>query len=484
MILAAGGAACGGGSAPASCSAFYAYSADFQGFESWQSETYVNPTAEGLTHVAGVRTVYLNHAPPPGATEFPLGTIIVKRTEADGKIFARAKRGCGFNAQGAKGWEWFELMMTAPHVFSIRWGAAFPPAGETYGGDPNGGCNMCHNVPANDYVLAPGLSLAGFAADAGTGVDASIEAGRTAPRSSRPGPTRALKPTRAAMLAQMRESTMLNMSEVGSRVRSRVFGAAVYVYIGASALIPGLAHANPRPLPFTYQSETLPKGALEVEQFVDFVPSKVADPSGNPVHFLATEFQTEFELGLTDRLELGLYVSFVPQPSEYTQLPVMEFGNGAKQRVRYRLADPEAWPVDVALYGEVSENEREVELEGKIILQRRVGRVRFITNLWAEHEFYLDHHREWVLDPTVGVTAELSPRYHLGAEGWMRAEYRVGGGTSLSPHVYIGPAFMMNFGRLWWSNGVYVRVTDFDRAIGLGEAYGPWWWRTIIGLSF
>jgi hypothetical protein len=208
--------------------------------------------------------------------------------------------------------------------------------------------------------------------------------------------------------------------------------------------------------------------------------------NGNAVSYLATEFQTEFEIGLTDRLELGLYVSFVPQSTEYQPAsePVMEFGNGAKQRVRYRLADPEAWPVDVAVYGEVSENEREVELEGKIILQRRVGRVRFITNLWAEHEFYLDGHREWALDPTVGVTAELSPRYHLGAESWMRAEYRVGGGTSLSPHVYVGPAFMMNFGKLWWSNGVYLRVTDIDRSTLPAEAYGRFWVRTIIGLSF
>jgi hypothetical protein len=278
---------------------------------------------------------------------------------------------------------------------------------------------------------------------------------------------------------------MPTTSESLSQSLARAFGVAA-VCLAASAFLPGAARANPRPLPFTYQSETLPKGAMEVEQFVDFVPSRATDLSGNPVAYLATEFQTEFEIGLTDRLELGLYVSFVPTSPAYEPqtLPTMEFGNGAKQRVRYRLADPEAWPVDVAVYGEVSENEREVELEGKIILQRRVGRVRFITNLWAEHEFYLDGHREWALDPTVGVTAELSPRYHVGAESWMRAEYRVGGGASLPLHVYVGPAFMMNFGKLWWSNGVYLRVTDIDRSTVLGEAYGRFWVRTIIGLSF
>jgi hypothetical protein len=298
-------------------------------------------------------------------------------------------------------------------------------------------------------------------------------------------------PARAPPMAGplIREATMRPtrpQTDRLARALSRSFGAAALT-LAASAFAPGAARATPRPLPFTYQSETLPKGALEVEQFVDFVPSKALDAtSGNPVNTLATEFQTEFEIGLTDRLELGLYVSFVPQATSAQpgSEPVMEFGNGAKQRVRYRLADPEAWPVDVALYGEVSENEREVELEGKIILQRRVDRVRFITNLWAEREYYLDHHREWALNPTVGMTAELSPRYHLGAESWMRAEYRDDGVKGLSPHVYVGPAFMMNFGKLWWSNGVYVRLTDFDRAPVVAEAYGPFWFRTIIGLSF
>lgn len=161
----------GGGSTMCTESSYYALVSDFRGFESWPSETYVNPTAEGLTHVAGVRTVYLNHPAPAGTTEFPLGTIIVKRTEVDGKIFARVKRGGCFNSQGAKDWEWFELREPTAGTVSLVWRGSYPPAGEAYGGDPNGGCNMCHNNPANDYVMAPGLTFAGFAADGGTSAD-------------------------------------------------------------------------------------------------------------------------------------------------------------------------------------------------------------------------------------------------------------------------------------------------------------------------
>jgi hypothetical protein len=274
-----------------------------------------------------------------------------------------------------------------------------------------------------------------------------------------------------------------------SDIRNRVLSGALLAALASFGLAPGTARANPRPLPFTYQSETLPKGAVEMEQFVDLVPVRVQGSNG-PQWLLASQYQTEFEVGLTDRLELSLYVTYVPQPSSNvaSAVPALTEGNGVKQRLRYRLADPGAWPVDVALYGEVSENEREIELEAKIILQRRVGRVRFITNLWAEREFYLTGDREWVLNPTVGVTAELTPRYHLGLEGWMRAEDRSAGTTPLGwvvkPHVYVGPAFMMNFGRMWWSNGVYLQVTNLDRTQQVDDPYGHLWFRTIVGLSF
>jgi hypothetical protein len=267
-------------------------------------------------------------------------------------------------------------------------------------------------------------------------------------------------------------------------------GALALLVVSAAA---ATARANPRPLPFTYQSETLPQGAVEVEQFVDLVPVRAAPVVGSnaaEIWFLASEFQTEFEVGLTDRLELGLYVSFVPQPNaDYAnQVPTLLSGNGIKQRLRWRLADPDAWPVDVALYGEVTENEREIELEAKVILQRRLGRVRVITNLWAEHEFYFDGRREWVLNPTLGATAELSPRYHVGLEGWLRSEYQVGAtgprAFNLGPHVYAGPAFLVNFGKLWWSTGAYLRLTDLDRPVHIPDAYGHLWFRTIVGLSF
>ena len=85
-----------------------------------------------------------------------MGTLIVKETASDGKLFARVKRGSGYNQTGAVDWEWFELAEASGAVV-VRWHGFGPPAGED-----SGGCNSCHKAaPANDYVLSPWLMLAG-----------------------------------------------------------------------------------------------------------------------------------------------------------------------------------------------------------------------------------------------------------------------------------------------------------------------------------
>jgi hypothetical protein len=164
---------------------FVAFARDFEGFPMWDHWSIDNTTPAGSTHVSGKRTVYINHEPAADATTFLVGTVIVKRTELDGKLFARAKRGGTFNPKGAIGWEWFELLEGANGV-KIAWRGVGPPKGEMYGGDPNAGCNMCHRlVRDDDYVFSLGLMLGGKvdgsssadAAAVGAGIDGATDAG-------------------------------------------------------------------------------------------------------------------------------------------------------------------------------------------------------------------------------------------------------------------------------------------------------------------
>jgi hypothetical protein len=254
---------------------------------------------------------------------------------------------------------------------------------------------------------------------------------------------------------------------------------------------PAVSGATPQPLPFTYVYETLPEGDLEVEQYVDLTPLRVTDAfSGAHEYVLASQFQTEFEYGITDRLELGLYATLAPtfSSASYQQVPQLTEGTGAKERLRLRLAEAGQWPVDVGLYGEVVENEHEIELEAKIILQRRIGDLRIVANLWAEREYYYVKESDWVINPTLGMTYQVTPAFHPGVESWLRAEYPDPAPATrtfnLGPQVYVGPTTMLNFGKLWWSTGVYIRATDARHSLTSGvDAFGPVWVRTVIGLS-
>jgi hypothetical protein len=161
---------CGGGERPARASPparapFIALERDFQGFRLWEAIPLPTRAPSGITHLAGRRTEYLNARPAAGTRTYPVGTILVKEIDAGApeghQLVAMVKRGGGYNARGARGWEWFELRDRGDGSVGIVWRGLNAPDGESYGGDPLGGCNACHEMAAaDDYVKATALARA------------------------------------------------------------------------------------------------------------------------------------------------------------------------------------------------------------------------------------------------------------------------------------------------------------------------------------
>lgn len=251
-----------------------------------------------------------------------------------------------------------------------------------------------------------------------------------------------------------------------------------------------VAHANPRALPFTYPYATLAEGEAEIEQYVDLTPlTALSTSSGARTWYVPPQFQTEFEYGITNRLELGLYVTFVPNHADsLTSTAELPEADGVKQRLRLRLAEEGEWPVDVALYGEVVENDEEIELEAKVILAKRFDRLRIMMNLTGEREFYYENRRDWVLNPSAGLTYQVTPTFQPGLEYWMRAEFTNPDPPGPKPfdlksHHYVGPTVLLNFGKIWWSTGVYLRMDEPAHTLQPGDSWGNVWARTIVGVS-
>jgi hypothetical protein len=253
------------------------------------------------------------------------------------------------------------------------------------------------------------------------------------------------------------------------------------------------AIASPRPLPFSYPYETLDKGELELELYGDMTPLRVfEDPNDatkgrlwEPAYLL----QNEIEYGVSDRVELGFYQVLEAQPLDGgTNRMIFD---GFKWRVRGRIAEAGQWPLDVALYVELETLHDETSLEEKVLLAKRLGRWHWMANLWVEQSehraFDASRSFHFVLNPTTGLTYEVTPVFQPGVEYWARGELGTVGDTPVDIvnnriHHFVGPTVHLNFGKLWWTAGLYVDLNNVNYP-QQDEIYGPIWMRTVLGLS-
>jgi hypothetical protein len=266
--------------------------------------------------------------------------------------------------------------------------------------------------------------------------------------------------------------------------------------ISASLLVAVSTGATPRVLPFSYPNETLAEGATEIEATTDVnplrVPASATDATAGNLWEPEMILQTELEYGISDRFELGFYQQFKsePQPGGETAFAF----DGLKWRLRTRLAEPGQWPVDIGLYFELETLHDELSLEGKVNLQRRLGHALLLSNLWVEEEFDRPydtkaHGQEarFIVNPTVGLAYQVKPAFHPGIECWARGQLKASGGTEQARensrvHYFMGPTTHLNLGRLWWTIGFYIHANSVHTPEP-GDAYGPLWLRTMLGID-
>lgn len=254
------------------------------------------------------------------------------------------------------------------------------------------------------------------------------------------------------------------------------------------------AAANPHTLAFTYPWETLGKGQVEVEQYVDIIPIRVFAEAGSKATVVEPRYEltTEFEYGITDRLELGLYLAMKNAPEEQGAGSPLAF-DGVKQRLRYRIGKENELPVDISLYLEIEEMHDALEIEEKVNLQKRFGPLKAMINLWAEQEFARDG-AVLNLHPTGGLSYQLTPNFSLGIETWTSANINLNGSApkptpgsveafNMQPHQFLGPSVAFLWDKLWWAVSAYGRLDDASRPMRAGEELGHLYVRSIVGLS-
>jgi hypothetical protein len=181
----------------------------------------------------------------------------------------------------------------------------------------------------------------------------------------------------------------------------------------ALALAASPAVATERHFTYTYESGVLSPGLREIEPWSTF-------RLGKSEFYSAFDTRIEAELGLTDRLQTSLYLNAnaVTEDTPGGRSSSTEL-EGISSEWKLKLSDPVADRAGSALYAELSAGPSEVELEGKLILDKRAGRLLGALNLVAEHEWGFDEpqtEHETALEVDAAACWFLTPNLTAGLE--------------------------------------------------------------------
>ena len=204
--------------------------------------------------------------------------------------------------------------------------------------------------------------------------------------------------------------------------------------------------ASERHFTYTYESAVLRPGAREIEPWSTF-------RLGRSGFYRGLDSRIEAELGLTDRLQTSLYLNLqaLTQDTPLGRSSATEL-EGISSEWKLKLSDPVADRAGVALYGELGAGPSDVELEAKLILDRRVGRLLGALNLSAEREWAFDEpatRRETALELDAAACWFLTPRLTAGLE--LRSHTLVPSGPEPTRSaLFLGPT--VSYARQgWWA---------------------------------
>jgi len=235
----------------------------------------------------------------------------------------------------------------------------------------------------------------------------------------------------------------------------------------SAALFALPAAASNRSFVYTQESRVLAPGESELEPWTTF-------RAGRSRYYSAIDGRLELEHGLAPGLQLALYWNFstrtqdVIQDSltrELSRVTDSSFSS-ASAELKYQLSDPTADAVGSALYLETTLGPSESELEGKLILDRSLGKWLLAANLNAELELEPVRNAEgseleaaFVLEPMLAAAYMLPHGVSVGLE--LRAPLGLAGEAE-SRTLFGGPVARISDRSFWAALGVQPQLAAFS----------------------
>jgi len=219
----------------------------------------------------------------------------------------------------------------------------------------------------------------------------------------------------------------MNTESQHRRFAVRPFLNTSALLLSAILLAPQLSPANERSFTYTYESSVLNAGQREIEIWNTFHWQRQD-------YYRRFRHRVEYEVGLGGNLQTAFYLNLTntakQEGSGSTAFLEKEIEVGFSNEWKYKLSDPVANVLGFALYGEVGVTANEVELEGKIILDKKIGSTLQALNLVFEPEWETEIENgktatgyAFSFECDYGFSYRLSDRWNLGVELRNHNEY-------------------------------------------------------------
>lgn len=225
------------------------------------------------------------------------------------------------------------------------------------------------------------------------------------------------------------------------------------------------AKADERYFTYSYQADVLPEGEAEFEQWLTNQSGK---EDGD---YSEWDFRSEIEYGITSQLQTSFYLNWASTRSDGVTGVEDSSGSefkGISTEWIYQLLNPNIDPVGLAVYAEYSTDGIDQELEGKVILSKRIDNWELALNAVYEGESEKEdgkHEREATTEFTGGAAYKFTNNWSAGLELRNKAAYP--GGFNMSGQEFqtwsVGPNIHYGAPK-WWAT-----LTVLPQVWGNGE---------------
>lgn len=212
--------------------------------------------------------------------------------------------------------------------------------------------------------------------------------------------------------------------------------------------ISNVVTAQDRHFSWTYESVTLPKGGIDIEPWVTLF-------TGRENYYSKYETRIEFETGLTDKLQTALYMNakHVTQASTDSTGNIIGLdkssGYSFSNEWKLNILNPSTAPIGLGLYAEYGISPDEVELEFKLLLDKKTPKSIIAYNFVNEFEFEkefekeqngegeIETEKEYIIENDLAYMYLFKPTFGLGIEARNHNEFVEG--EMEHAVVFLGP---------------------------------------------